>query len=44
LRGSLVAGSMPAIWLGAQLTRQIPEAMVSALLGLALTAAGIRVM
>ncbi len=43
LLGSLLIGSLPGIWLGAQLTRSMPERMVRALLCLSLVGAGLKV-
>jgi uncharacterized protein len=43
LLGSLLIGSIPGIWLGAQLTRKMPEKIVRALLCLALVTAGLKV-
>jgi uncharacterized membrane protein YfcA len=39
----LLAGSIPGIWLGAHLTRRMPEQMVRALLCMALVTAGLKV-
>ncbi|MEO7336409.1 MAG: sulfite exporter TauE/SafE family protein [Caldimonas sp.] len=44
LLGWLLLGSVPGIWLGAQLTRRMPERVVRALLCGALLVAGIKVM
>ena len=44
LLGSLLVGSLPGIWLGAQLTRSLPERLVRAFLSLALVAAGLKVL
>jgi uncharacterized protein len=44
LLGSLLVGSLPGIWLGAQLTRALPERLVRAFLSLALVAAGLKVL
>jgi uncharacterized protein len=41
---SLLIGSLPGIWLGARLTRALPERFVRALLCTALVAAGVKVM
>jgi uncharacterized membrane protein YfcA len=43
LLGSLLIGSLPGIWLGAQLTRSMPERLVRALLCLSLVGAGLKV-
>ena len=43
LLGSLLIGSIPGIWIGAQLTRKMPEKIVRALLCLALVTAGVKV-
>ena len=43
LLASLLLGSIPGIWLGAQLTRKMPERFVRTLLCLALVTAGIKV-
>jgi uncharacterized protein len=43
LLGSLLIGSIPGIWLGAQLTRKMPEKIVRTLLCLALVTAGLKV-
>ena len=43
LLGSLLIGSIPGIWIGAQLTRKMPEKVVRALLCVALVTAGIKV-
>ncbi len=43
LLGSLLVGSLPGIWLGAQLTRRLPERAVRALLSISLVGAGWRV-
>ena len=43
LLGSLLVGSIPGIWLGAQLTRSLPEPLMRALLCLALVSAGLKV-
>jgi uncharacterized protein len=40
---SLLVGSIPGIWLGAQLTRKMPERFVRTLLCLALVTAGVKV-
>jgi uncharacterized membrane protein YfcA len=43
LLGALLIGSIPGIWLGAQLTRRMPERIVRALLCAALVTAGLKV-
>jgi uncharacterized membrane protein YfcA len=43
LLGSLLIGSIPGIWLGAQLTRKMPEKLVRTLLCLSLVTAGLKV-
>jgi hypothetical protein len=43
LLGSLLIGSIPGIWIGAQLTRRMPEALVRTLLCFALVTAGLKV-
>jgi uncharacterized membrane protein YfcA len=43
LLASLLVGSIPGIWLGAQLTRKMPERLVRTLLCLALVTAGLKV-
>ncbi len=43
LLGALLVGSIPGIWLGAQLTRKMPERLVRTLLCLSLVAAGLKV-
>jgi uncharacterized protein len=43
LLGALLIGSIPGIWLGAQLTRRMPERFVRGLLCLALVTAGVKV-
>ncbi len=43
LLGSLLIGSLPGIWLGAQLTRSLPEKLIRALLCLSLVGAGLKV-
>jgi uncharacterized protein len=40
---SLLLGSLPGIWLGAQLTRRLPEQLVRALLCVSLVTAGLKV-
>lgn len=43
LLGALLCGSIPGIWIGAQLTRRMPEKLVRALLCAALVSAGLKV-
>ncbi len=43
LLAALLVGSIPGIWLGAQLTRKMPETLVRTLLCLALVTAGLKV-
>ncbi len=43
LLGALLIGSMPGIWLGAKLTRRMPESLVRALLCASLVTAGLKV-
>jgi uncharacterized membrane protein YfcA len=43
LLGALLIGSLPGIWLGAQLTRRLPEPVVRTLLCLSLVTAGVKV-
>ena len=43
LLGALLIGSIPGIWIGAQLTRKMPERIVRALLCVALVTAGVKV-
>ena len=43
LLGALLIGSIPGIWIGAQLTRKMPESLVRTLLCLALVTAGLKV-
>ncbi len=43
LLGALLIGSIPGIWLGAKLTRRMPEALVRALLCVSLITAGLKV-
>ena len=43
LLGALLVGSIPGIWLGAQLTRKMPEKIVRALLCVSLVTAGLKV-
>lgn len=40
---SLLIGSIPGIWIGAQLTRQLPERLIRALLCISLVTAGLKV-
>jgi uncharacterized membrane protein YfcA len=40
---ALLVGSLPGIWLGAQLTRRLPERLIAALLCISLVTAGIKV-
>jgi len=44
LLGALLVGSLPGIWLGAQLTKTMPERLVRALLCVSLVTAGLKVM
>ena len=44
LLASLLVGSLPGIWLGANLTRALPERLVRAFLSLALVVAGLKVL
>jgi uncharacterized protein len=44
LLAALVLGGVPGIWLGARLTRRLPERVVRTLLCGALLAAGVKVM
>lgn len=44
LLAALLVGSLPGIWLGAQLTRAMPERLVRALLCASLVTAGLKVM
>jgi len=44
LLAALLVGSLPGIWLGAQLTRKLPEDLVRGLLCLSLIAAGLKVL
>jgi uncharacterized protein len=39
----LLIGSIPGIWIGAQLTRRMPERLVRTLLCVALVSAGLKV-
>lgn len=43
LLGALLIGSLPGIWLGAQLTRSMPDGLVRALLCVSLVTAGLKV-
>ena len=43
LLGALLVGSLPGIWLGARLTRSLPERLVRGLLCLSLVTAGVKV-
>jgi hypothetical protein len=43
LLGALLVGSIPGIWIGAQLTRAMPERLVRTLLCIALVSAGLKV-
>jgi uncharacterized membrane protein YfcA len=43
LLGALLIGSLPGIWLGAQLTRRMPERLVRGLLCVSLVTAGLKV-
>jgi hypothetical protein len=43
LLGALLIGSLPGIWLGAHLTRRLPEPVVRTLLCLSLVTAGVKV-
>jgi uncharacterized protein len=43
LLGSLLIGSIPGIWLGAQLTRKLPEKLIRVLLCASLITAGLKV-
>jgi len=43
LLSALLVGSIPGIWLGAQLTRQLPDRLVRALLCVSLVTAGLKV-
>lgn len=43
LLGALLVGSVPGIWIGAQLTRRMPDRIVRGLLCLALVTAGLKV-
>jgi uncharacterized membrane protein YfcA len=44
LLGTLLIGSIPGIWLGAQLTRKLPDRLVRGLLCASLVGAGLKVM
>jgi uncharacterized membrane protein YfcA len=44
LLGALLAGSLPGIWLGAQLTRRMPDGLVRGLLCACLVTAGVKVL
>jgi hypothetical protein len=44
LLGALIVGSLPGIWLGARLTRALPETAVRSVLCLSLLGAGIKVL
>ncbi len=43
LLGALLTGSIPGIWLGAQLTRKLPETLIRSLLCVSLVIAGLKV-
>ena len=43
LLGALLIGSIPGIWIGAQLTKRMPDALVRALLCVSLVTAGLKV-
>jgi len=43
LLGALLVGSIPGIWIGAQLTRQLPDRLIRALLCVSLVTAGLKV-
>jgi uncharacterized membrane protein YfcA len=43
LLGALLVGSIPGIWIGAQLTRKMPDRLVRALLCVSLVTAGLKV-
>lgn len=43
LLGSLLIGSIPGIWIGAQLTRQLPDRLIRSLLCVSLVTAGLKV-
>jgi uncharacterized membrane protein YfcA len=44
LLSSLLIGSLPGIWIGAQLTKAFPERLVRTLLCVSLVTAGLKVM
>jgi uncharacterized protein len=44
LLGSLLIGSLPGIWLGARLTKSLPERVVRGVLSLSLVGAGLKVL
>jgi uncharacterized protein len=44
LLGALLIGSLPGIWLGARLTKSMPERVVRAVLSLSLLSAGLKVL
>jgi uncharacterized membrane protein YfcA len=44
LLGALLAGSLPGIWLGARLTRRMPDSLVRGLLCACLVTAGVKVL
>jgi uncharacterized membrane protein YfcA len=44
LLGTLLVGSLPGIWLGARVTRRLPERWVRSALCLSLTTAGVKVL
>ena len=43
LLATLLVGSLPGIWVGAQLARKLPEGLVRALLCVSLVVAGVKV-
>jgi uncharacterized protein len=43
LLGALLVGSIPGIWIGARLTRNLPDRLVRGLLCAALVTAGLKV-
>ena len=43
LLGALLVGSLPGIWLGAHLTKTMPERLIRALLCVSLVTAGLKV-
>ena len=43
LLAALLVGSLPGIWLGAQLTKRMPDGLVRALLCISLVTAGLKV-